>query len=121
MPHWTTEPEFDSWCDPANPEASLEEDTQRQIELGNSFADKVRSEYSGAKLRWAEMVFARHANLREKGKYKSGRSPHKLNIWDKPVDNFVLALMPDLPVRNKAGGIIETQPRVSATPRTLTS
>ena len=68
VPYWTVEPEFENWCDPANPEGSLAEDTQRQIELGNSFADKFRSEYSGAKLRWVEMVFASHANWWKKEK-----------------------------------------------------
>ena len=38
VPHWTTEPDFVEWCDPENPEKSLEEDTQRKIELGESFA-----------------------------------------------------------------------------------
>ena len=47
----------------------------------------------------------------KKANFKSGRSPHKLSIWDKPVENPVLALMPALPVRNKAGGIIEIQPQ----------
>ena len=62
VPWWTVDPDFEDWCDPANPEGSLAEDTQRKIELGDSFEEKFRSEYSGAKLRWAETIFARYAN-----------------------------------------------------------
>ena len=68
VPWWTAEPDFDEWFDSDNPKRSLAEDTQRKIELGNSFAEKFRSEYSGAKLQWAERIFAKYANWWKKKK-----------------------------------------------------
>ena len=88
----------------------MAEDTQRKMELGESFREQFRKNYSGAKLRWVEMVFARHGDWWRKAGFTSGRSPRKLSIWDKPVEKSVLALTPALPVRDKAGNIIEIQP-----------
>ena len=56
------------------------------------------------------MVLERHGNLWEKGGFKSSRSPRKLSIRDRPIENSVLALLPALPVRDTAGNIIEIQP-----------
>ena len=90
---------------------SLAEDTLRQIKLGNSFAEQIRSEYSGARLQWAETMFATYANWWRKKGYKSSCAPHTISIWDRPLDNSCLALMPDLPVRNQAREVIDMQPQ----------
>ena len=50
VPHWTTEPDVVEWCDPENPEKSLAEDTKRKFELGESFREQFRKDYSGAQL-----------------------------------------------------------------------
>ena len=108
--HWTTEPDFVEWCGPDSWEKSVEEDTKRKCDLGEAFRAQFRKDYSGAQLAWFEMVFERHGNWWKNEGFKSGRSLRKRSIWDKPVEDSVLAKLPALPVRDTAGNVIEIQP-----------
>ena len=110
MPHWTREPDWIDWCDQENPKKSIDEDTQRKIKLGDDFIEELKARYDGPTLKWAQIAFARHGYWWKRDTFVSGRSAIRLSIYATPVENSQLDLMRSLPVRNRAGHLVEMQP-----------
>ena len=109
VPYWTLEPGWINWCDQEYPEKSIQEDTQRKFKLGEYFIEELKARYDGSTLNWLQLALARHGYWWRRDCFVSGRSPTKLSIYDTPVENSQLELMRSLPVRNRAGHLVEIQ------------